>query len=194
MPNQTTVTAHRDERDRVIACMVTAFSDDPFIRWMFPDAQQYLSAFPLVTRHFAGRAFDHGAASRTDDFRAAAMWLPPGIGPDEDALGTVMQEWVDASLREEVFGLLEQVGEGHPEEAHWYLPTIGVDPLAQGKGYGSALMARGLETCDRDHVAAYLESTNPRNVPFYRRCGFEVVGEIQAGSSPVITRMRRPAR
>jgi len=72
--------------------------------------------------------------------------------------------------------------------------AIGVEPLSQGKGYGSALLKRGLEVCDRDHVAAYLEATNPANIPLYRRFGFEVVGEIQSGSSPVINPMFRAAR
>ena len=105
-----------------------------------------------------------------------------------------MQEGVNTDLQEEVFGVLEEVGAGHPEEDHWYLPAIGVEPPSQGKGYGSALMTRGLEVCDRDHVAAYLEATNPANIPLYERFGFEVVGDIQAGSSPVITRMFRAAR
>ena len=90
--------------------------------------------------------------------------------------------------------MLEQVGVSHPETEHWYLPAMGVDPLHQGKGYGSALIERGLEICDHNHVAAYLESTNPMNIPLYQRFGYEVVGEIQAGSSPTITPMFRAAR
>lgn len=191
---RTVLKATHEDRDRVNACMITAFANDPFIRWMFPDAKQYLGAFPQVCTHFAGRGFDHNAAYRTEDYLAAAMWLPPGVHPDEEALGAVMEEWLEPSQQDAVFGVLEQVGEGHPEEDHWYLPSIGVDPICQGKGYGTALMARGLEVCDRDHVAAYLESTNVTNIPFYQNCGFEIIGEIQMDSSPVVTRMLRAAR
>jgi ribosomal protein S18 acetylase RimI-like enzyme len=180
--------------DRSIAALVTAFTLDPFIRWMFPDAKQYLHYFPQVLKYFGGRAFDHGSAYRSEDFKAAALWLPPGVSPDEEALGAVMKEGVDGELQEEVFAVLEQVGASHPPEAHWYLPAIGVDPRRQGKGYGSALLARGLEVCDRGHVAAYLEATNPANIPLYKRFGFEVVKAIQAGSSPSITAMFRAPR
>ena len=141
-----------------------------------------------------GRAFEHGAAYRSEDYKAAALWLPPGVGPDEDALGAVMQEGVATELQGEVFAVLEQVGASHPPVAHWYLPAIGVEPILQGKGYGSALLARGIEVCDGAHVAAYLEATNPANIPLYKRFGFNVVGEIQAGSSPPITPMLRAAR
>lgn len=188
------VPADSTDYDRSIGSLVAAFIADPFIRWMFPDPKQYLDYFPLVLKYFAGRAFEQSSAYRSDDFKAAALWLPPGIGPDEEALGAVMQEGVAAELQEEVFGVLEQVGAGHPEEVHWYLPAIGVEPRSQGKGYGSMLLARGLEVCDRDHVAAYLEATNPANIPLYERFGFEVTGQIQAGSSPAITPMFRAAR
>jgi len=188
------VPAQIADYDRSIASLVAAFITDPFIRWMFPDSKQYLDNFPLVLKYFAGGAFEHSSAYRSDDFKGVALWLPFGVGPDEEALGAVMQEGVAAPLLEEVFAVLEQVGAGHPEEAHWYLPAIGVEPLSQGKGYGSALLARGLEVCDRNHIAAYLESTNPANIPLYQRFGFDVLGQIQAGSSPVITPMLRAAR
>ncbi len=180
--------------DRAIATLVTAFISDPFIRWMFPDAKQYLHYFPLVLKYFAGRAFDHGSAYRSKDFKAAALWLPPGVGPDEEAVATVMQEGVDPELQGDALALLEQAGASHPPVPHWYLPAIGVEPMFQGKGYGSVLLARGLEVCDRGHVAAYLEATNSANIPLYQRFGFEVVGEIRAGSSPPIRPMFRAAR
>ena len=186
--------ASLSDYDRSIAALVTAFISDPFIRWMFPDANQYLHYFPQVLKYFAGRAFDHGSAYRSEDFKAAALWLPPGVGPDEEALGSVMQEGVAIELQGEVFAVLEQVGASHPPVAHWYLPAIGVEPMLQGKGYGSALLAQGVEVFDGAHVSAYLEATNPANIPLYRRFGFEVVGEIQAGSSPPITPMLRAPR
>ena len=186
--------ASRSDYERSIAALVTAFVSDPFIRWMFPDGKQYLDYFPQVLKYFAGRAFDHGSAFRSGDFAAAALWLPPGVGPDEQAVGAVIQEGVASERQGEVFAVLEQVGSSHPKIPHWYLPAMGVEPRFQGKGYGSALLARGLEVCDRGHVAAYLESTSPANIPLYKRFGFEVVGEIQAGSSPAITPMFRAAR
>jgi ribosomal protein S18 acetylase RimI-like enzyme len=193
MPAPTAVPAHSSDYDRSIASLVVAFVADPFIRWMLPDSRQYLDCFPRVLKYYAGRAFEHSCAYRSGDFKAAALWLPPGVTPDEEALGTVIREGVAPELQEEVFGVLEQVGAGHPRETHWYLPAIGVEPLSQGRGYGSALLARGLEVCDRDHLAAYLEATNPANVPLYQRFGFEVIGRIQAGSSPAITPMFRAA-
>jgi len=180
--------------DRSIVNLVAAFIADPFIRWMFPDTRQYFYYFPQLLKHFAGGAFDHGSAYQSEDFKATALWLPPNADPDEAAMGALMEEAIAAEFRDDVFAVLEQVGASHPSAEHWYLPAIGVEPMAQGKGYGAALLARGLEVCDDTHVAAYLESSNPAGIPLYESFGFEVVGEIQAGSSPVVTPMLRAAR
>ena len=194
MSSTEVVHAEPSEHDRCIAALVTAFAADPLLRWMLPDPAVYLEFFPRVLQFYGGRAFDHGSAYRTADGKGAALWLPPGVGPDEEALGGVMQEAVAPDRLDEVFGVLEEVGKAHPDEPHSFLPAIGVDPICQGRGYGSALLARSLEACDRDHRVAYLEASNPRNVPLYLRFGFEVSGEIQRGSSPVVVPMTRPAQ
>jgi ribosomal protein S18 acetylase RimI-like enzyme len=82
----------------------------------------------------------------------------------------------------------------HPQEPHWYLPMIGVEPARQGKGLGAALLRAALLRVDAEGLSAYLESTNPRNVPLYERHGFEVIGEIRVGTCPPIVPMLRPAR
>jgi ribosomal protein S18 acetylase RimI-like enzyme len=46
--------------------------------------------------------------------------------------------------RDQVLGLLEQVVAHHPADPTWYLPFIGVDPRAQGRGIGSRFLAAGL--------------------------------------------------
>ena len=90
--------------------------------------------------------------------------------------------------------LFERMAGFRPREPHWYLPLIGVDPAHQGKGCGAALLSFALASCDRDHLPAYLESTNPRNVSLYKRHGFEPLGTIQVGQSPPLVPMLRRAR
>jgi len=51
-----------------------------------------------------------------------------------------------------------------------------------------------LEIVNREHLTAYLDSANPRNVSFYKRHGFEVTGQRQAGDCPPIISMLREAR
>jgi len=182
------------EVEQAVAVISLAFSSDPAARWTYPDPYQFLTHFPKIVRAFGGKAFEQGTGHQVSGFRGAALWLPPGVHPDQEALGAVMQESVGADRLEQVSAVFEQMAGYHPSEPHWYLPMIGVDPANQGKGYGSALLRHALLQCDRDHVAAYLESSNPANVPLYERHGFVVLGTIQLGSSPPIIPMLRAAR
>jgi ribosomal protein S18 acetylase RimI-like enzyme len=97
-------------------------------------------------------------------------------------------------LQPTLLALLEEMGRYHPAELHWHLPMIGIHPSHQRRGYGAALLRHGLTLCDEQGVPAYLESSNPENIPLYQRHGFEVLGTIQVGTSPGITPMLRPPR
>lgn len=79
-----------------------------------------------------------------------------------------------AGKLEDTFAVLGQMDDAHPKFRHWYLPWFGVDAAVQGRGLGGALMQHCLEVMDKDHLPAYLDSPNPRNVSFYERHGFVV--------------------
>jgi ribosomal protein S18 acetylase RimI-like enzyme len=187
-------TATASDEAPAIAVVVLAFSADPAARWTWPDPNQYLMHFPSFVRAFGGKAFAHGSAYYVDGYAGAALWLPPEVRPDEDALITLLQRTVSAEVQKDVFAVFEQMGRYHPREPHWYLPLIGVDPRQQGKGHGAALLQHTLIPCNRDHTLAYLESTNPKNIPLYERHGFELLDTIQVGASPPIFPMLRTPR
>ena len=183
-----------DEEGPAIETIILAFAADPVTRWTWPHPRQYMAAMPEFVHAFAGGAFAYGGAYCTNEYAGAALWLPPGVHPDEDRLGELMESTASPSARGEAPAIFEQMAKYHPSEPHWYLPLVGVDPAHQGKGHGDALMVYALERCDRDKLPAYLESTNPRNISLYRRHGFEPLGTIQVGSSPPIVPMLRGSR
>ena len=187
-------TAIAADAERCLATLTLAFSGDPPCRWAWPDPQQYLEAFPRFARAFGGGAIDHGTALYYEGFSGVALWLAPGTGPDEESLLKVIEDTVADERKGAMFLIFEQMDALHPQEAHWHLPLIGVDPAHQGKGIGSALLSHILNVCDAQNVSAYLEATGPRNIPLYERHGFEVVGSIQVADSPRIIAMSRKPR
>ena len=193
MTMQTVETATAAEEAAVIAILTLAFSSDPATRWTWPDPRAYLEAFPCFAKAFGGAAFGEGSAHRIGS-AGAALWLPPGVSPDDAAIGALMQRTADPQTAVDGPQIMKQMASYHPREPHWYLPLIGIDPAHQGQGLGTALLRHATATCDRDGVAAYLESSNLRNVPLYERHGFEVLGTIQAGQSPTIVPMLRKPR
>lgn len=187
---QITITPTADE-DHAIATITIAFSNDPVVRWIFRSASRYLTYWPQFVKEFARPAFAAGTADSADDCRGVAIWLPPGVVADDEALGTIAAAGIPVVEHDEVFAFLAQIPDFHPTEPHWYLPLIGVDVTARGSGYGSALLRHALERCDRDRVPAYLEATSPQNKALYEHHGFEACGVIQAGDSPPMWPMLR---
>jgi ribosomal protein S18 acetylase RimI-like enzyme len=171
-----------------------AFAADPMTRWTWPDPRIYLSAMPRLGLAFGGKAFALGCADCVDDHAGVALWLPPGAEPDQETMHEIMQSTLPPAQLEKAGAVFKQMADYHPHEPHWYLPLIGVDPACQGRGLGDALMAHALARCDRDGVAAYLESSNPRNISLYRRHGFGPLGEIRTDSSPTLVPMLRKRR
>ena len=55
-------------------------------------------------------------------------------------------------------------------------------------------MSSRLDRCDAEYAPAYLESSNPDNVPYYERFGFEVTGELRLpdGGPSLIPMWRKP--
>jgi hypothetical protein len=51
------------ERQRAIGTLVCAFAADPFVRWIYPQAGQYLTHFPEALQAFGGAAFGHGSVT-----------------------------------------------------------------------------------------------------------------------------------
>ena len=185
-------TAKAENRDRVIQSLILGFSADPLTRWFWPEAATYLQSGPGLDA-FGGRAIDSGSAYVTQNYEGVAMWMPPGVEPDEERMIPILEATVAAEAIEDVFAVLEAMDEYHPDDPCWYLPLIAVDPAYQGNGIGSQLMKHALNRIDEDGLPAYLESSNPRNITLYERHGFEVMGQIQIGGSPPIHPMLRPA-
>ena len=187
--------AGENDQQAVIGVITLAFSADPMARFAFPDPATYLAVMPDFARAFGGNGFAHGAAHLVDGGWGAAMWLPPGVQPDSDTLAMLTERHAARDRMDDMMQVFTQMEKYHPTENCWYLPLIGVDPSCQSRGYGSALLRHALPQCDRDGVAAYLESSNPRNISLYERHGFVKLGSIQAGTSPTMVPMlRRPRR
>lgn len=184
-------TATRADVARIVDTIVLAFASDPSWRWNYPTPHEYLQHFPEFVRIYGGEAFDHGTAYYVGDVAGAALWLPPGVHPDEDALIGLFRDTLSEERQEEAWFVLEQLESYHPDEPFWHLPLIGVEPTRQRRGYGTALMEHALAACDRDDTVAYLESSNPRNIPLYARHGFEILGMIQVDSMPPLVPMLR---
>ncbi len=195
LQTETTVqTASLSDSEHCYQTLTLAFEADPVARWVWPNHDQFQEVFPKFAQAFAGAAFVYGTAHYLNDFAGVALWLPPGETPNEESVIEILQETVSNEKLEAVFSMFSQMDNYHPNEPHWYLPLIGVDPQYQGKGYGTALLRHTLQECDNLQMLAYLEASSSQNVPLYKRHGFEIIGKIQSSNTPQLTPMLRKPR
>jgi ribosomal protein S18 acetylase RimI-like enzyme len=178
--------------------LASAFSTDPVFTWMMPKRNQV----ERLRRFFAAtlaHGLKHDAVFTSEGLDGVAIWLPPDKwkAPFGDvmrmmpAMTRSFAQNIPRSLR-----ALSAMEKHHPKDPpHWYLEALGTHRDAQRGGIGSAVIAHMLERCDREGLPAYLESSNPENVPFYRRHGFEVTETIVLGKGgPSATGMWRDPR
>ena len=187
-------TATEFDENAVIDALKLAFVADPATLWAWQDSQKYLLFFSKFAKAFGGKAFEHRSAHYVGSYYGAALWLPPNVDPDVDTILALLQETTSEESQRVVPEVFEKMGRYHPNEPHWYLPLLGVDPHHHGKGLGSLLMEHALTVCDKENSLAYLESSNLRNIPFYKRHGFELLGTIQVKEFPLIFPMLRKPR
>jgi ribosomal protein S18 acetylase RimI-like enzyme len=185
------------EAGAIARTLARAFADDPVQRFLFPSDRVYATRgtanFALLVR----RVLALGIVEVTDGLEGAALWMPPRAD-FLDGLGgyafAARSAWKVRSNLGNARALLGALAKHHPHEPHWYLPVLGTDPARQGRGVGSALLQRALARSDAAGLPAYLESSKARNLPFYQRHGFEVVGHLTIPNGPELWPMLRKPR
>ena len=185
------------DRDATAAILVEAFRGDPLWAYLFPQPDGAEGARTDALGEFMAAEFDglvrHGHTYVIEG-RAAALWTPPGIFADDGPLGEIFGCHCEPETFEEAFGHFIEMGGYRPEVPHWYLAMVGASDSARGRGLGSALLRRVLDTCDADGVVAHLESSNARNLSLYQRHGFEIVSEIEFAPGVIVRPMTRRPR
>jgi ribosomal protein S18 acetylase RimI-like enzyme len=186
-------TATQADTPAVMDTVTLAFARDPVVRYWWPQPSEFLRWWPKFALAMGERGFDAGSVDVAGDFEAVAMWLPPGVETDPEAIEAL--DMPSSEEGDEIMGELRgEMARYHPETPHWYLWAIAADPSLQGKGLGSSLLKHRLAAIDARGETAYLESSAPYNVPLYERHGFEVMGVIQVRDVPPITPMIRLPR
>jgi len=169
--------AGRQDAAMVGEILADAFSADPVGRWISPDPGYPRWCWPVIVPSL----LPHDEVYIAGDGLGAAMWVPPGAKLDiKLGLAALWNYWRRFGLGAiaRLLRLMIGMEKHHPKDPHYYLFAVGVRPEAKGRGIGSALLEPVLQECDRRKVVAYLENSNPLNLPFYQRHGFEVRSEI----------------
>ncbi len=194
-----------ERKEQIASIWADAFEQDPLMKWVFPDDAVRVKSLRRWWAFFLDHQPPGSELHGTRIDGCVAYWQPPqskkdiSKGPEEADRGGSEGQMVFVAMMSELLGelapsrmeALGQMQQARLSEPHWYLAVLGTSPNQQSKGLGGRVLAPMLNRCDRIGELAYLESSNPANVGFYRRHGFEPLGEFTLGDGVLITPMSR---
>jgi GNAT superfamily N-acetyltransferase len=194
-----TQTATVADVDSVAAMLARAFDDDPVLRFMIASRwrrDRYAQRFFgwQLRRTLSGEQVH---VSRAGAGAGAAIWALPNRWRETtvEGLSLAVRMLPAVALHvPRVTASIAMLERRHPREPHMYLSVLGTEPSAQGCGLGSAAIAPGLAFADAEGLPAFLESSKERNLDFYARFGFRVMGELHlpGGGPPMWPMWREP--
>jgi ribosomal protein S18 acetylase RimI-like enzyme len=187
--------ASASDTDEVVRTLASGFGADPVMSWMF-GADNRAAKLRAFFGFLAPEALVPLGATYLMD-GCCASWAPPhpAAWPDDrqQRFAAAMSPLCTSQDFERMQILGELVDAAHPAQPYWYLGMLATVPEQQGNGLGTRMLAHTVALlADVDGAQpAYLESTNPRNVPLYERQGFRATGRLELPDGPTMTLMWR---
>lgn len=180
------------------AVLARAFADDPLFSWALPDPDRRARSLPYVFEGTLRHCRRRGGEQTAGDGEAVVGWMR-GEHLRMSARDVVAAGLVTTPVR---LGLAAtrrlQTHEAACERAltevappRWaYLCVVGVEPTAQKRGLGRAVIEASLAAMSNDHATCLLKTENPQNIAVYEHLGFRVVRTVQPPVGPESTLLR----
>lgn len=179
------IKAQTKDRSLVVNILTGSFNDNKSVNYII---RQDSSRSRRLTR-LMEYSFDYcqlfGEIYLSADRTACALTLLP-----DTKRTTLRSIALDVSLALSCIGLSNlkkvmtresAVKKVHPEGNFCYLWFIGVQPSEQNKGVGSALLKEIIAHTESLHRPIYLETSMPKNLPWYKKFGFDIYRELDFG-------------
>jgi len=184
--------------------LARAFQDYPIFVHFITDTSRRRNRLHYLFRYLVRFGVLYGEVYATSlNLEGVAVWLP---SPEADlpawrmirsgSLALLFQfGWEAISRQLPVADFMSAIKKRNAPFPHWFLQTIGVDPVFQGKGHASALLKPALARIDEEGLPCYLDTEVEENVAIYQHYEFRVIEQaVIPGTDITIWAMLREAR
>lgn len=175
-----------DQIKRASKMVARAFQDDPLFIYYFPNADERSRKSPYLCEFLIRYGVIYGEVYATSpNLEGIAGWLPfweaeitlerqdrSGVRELISKLGVKIVKMLISADK-----CISSLHKRYADFPHWNLKPFAVDPVYQGKGYGSILLRAKFAKIDEQNLPCYLFTNNEKNVPMYEHFGLEVVEE-----------------
>lgn len=183
------------DADRIGSIIEDGFEHDPICNWAFDNNNAALN--PFFSMLCQDVYLPDGFGCTTTRGEGVALWVPPYERKTPGPWATVKSVALMARYSG-LTGIKRGIALGKalpakPQEPFYYLFLIATRQAHRGKGLGGQLIEPGLARIESDQADSYIESSNEKNLSFYRRYGYEIIDEIEpAPGAPHMWLMFKP--
>ncbi|MBT2560157.1 GNAT family N-acetyltransferase [Pedobacter sp. ISL-68] len=173
------------DKQLVTDLLVKSFEDNQSVNYIIHQDKNRLKRIHALMAYSFEICQMSGEVVLSDDNRACALILYP-----HKKRTSFKSIYLDIKLVLQSIGLpgllkvLKRealIKKKQPKEEMAYLWFIGVDPLYQQSGVGSWLLQQVFVEAGKKKLPVYLETSTLRNLPWYKRFGFQIYDELNLG-------------
>ena len=170
--------ANYSDKSIILDILTRSFDDNKSVNYVVKQDQKRVDRITKLMDYSFNVCNEFGEVWISDDEQACALILFPD--KKRTSLRTIL--W-DLKLALSVIGIdrvnsvLKReslIKNNHPNDSFAYLWFIGVNPVKQNKGIGTAFIQEVIGECEKKRRPIYLETSTQKNIPFYRKFGFEI--------------------
>jgi ribosomal protein S18 acetylase RimI-like enzyme len=179
------IKAETKDRSLVVKILTQSFDDNKSVNYIIKQDSTRLRRLARLMEY----SFDYcqlfGEVYLSPDRTACALTVLP-----DSKRTTLRSIALDVSLALSCIGLSNlktvmsretAIKKVHPSGNFYYLWFIGVLPSEQHRGVGTSLLKEILRRGESLHRPIYLETSMTKNLPWYKKFGFDVYRELDFG-------------
>ncbi|HWV70462.1 MAG TPA: GNAT family N-acetyltransferase [Pseudosphingobacterium sp.] len=179
------IKASKKDKDLVVNLLSHSFKDNQSVAYIVGKRNDKQKRIRALIDYSFELCFLFGEVWLSDDKKACALVLYP-----HQKRTTLKSTWLDIQLIIRAIGWKgalkaikreSKIKGIQSKEEMAYLWFIGVLSTEQHKGIGSSLLKQVLDGAANAGLSVYLETSTPKNIPWYRSFGFQNYGTINLG-------------
>jgi len=179
------IRARYEDKRLVVEILSNSFDDNKSVNYVIKQGRSRKRRISRLMEYSFDYCTLFGEVFLSDDKNACALTVLP-----DKKKTSVKSIFLDVKLALGCIGLSNlkkalsreaTIKTLHPVEPMYYLWFIGVLPEVQNKGIGSTLLAEMIAKSDAMKRPVFLETSTLRNLPWYKKFGFEVYSELDFG-------------
>ena len=134
------------EQPKIIDTLVAAYYQDPFLRWLYPNYDTYLEAFPQLCECL----LEGSHVCVSTDYAGVAVWVDADTQIDEERVHQLHQKYLAKDTMQNLGVVRQRYAEScKPYASFWSLQMLAVHPDHQHKGLAKELLRYSFQQLDQ---------------------------------------------